>query len=136
MKIDLTERTAFVTGGNLGIGRGVALALAQCGAEVALTYYSHQDEADETVKMIQDLGQKAYAFQVDATDSAQVNQVVEQVAQTLGGHIDILMNNAGYMVGRCKIADMSDEHFHRTINVNLSSTFYVTRAVLPYMKTG
>ncbi len=136
MKLDLTGRTAFVTGGNLGIGRGVALALAQCGADVALTYYSHKDEGQETVKMIEDLGQKGYAFQLDATDSSQVNKVVEQVAQTFGGHIDILMNNAGYMVGRCKVEEMSDEHFHRTMNVNMASTFYVTRAVLPYMNTG
>lgn len=136
MEIKLTGKTAFVTGGNLGIGRGVALALAQCGVDVAITYYSHKEEGEETVKMIEDLGQKAYAFQMDATDSAQVNQVVEQVAQALGGHIDILMNNAGYMVGRCKITDMSDEHWHRVMDVNVSSTFYVTRAVLPYMNTG
>lgn len=136
MEIKLTGKTALVTGGNLGIGRGVALALAQCGVDVAITYYSHKEEGEETVKMIEDLGQKAYAFQMDATDSAQVNQVVEQVAQALGGHIDILMNNAGYMVGRCKITDMSDEHWHRVMDVNVSSTFYVTRAVLPYMNTG
>jgi len=136
MNIDLKGRTAFVTGGNLGIGRGVALALAECGVDVAITYYSHKEEGEETVAMIEERGQKAYAFQLDATDSAQVNQVVGQVADALGGHIDILMNNAGYMVGRCKIADMSDEHWHRTMDVNVSSTFYVTRAVIPYMNTG
>jgi len=136
MEIDLSGRTAFVTGGNLGIGRGVALALAKCGTDVALTYYSHKKEGEETVKMIEDLGQKAYAFQLDATDSSQVNEVVEQVGQTLSGHIDILMNNAGYMVGRCKVAEMSDEHFHRTMDVNVYTTFYVTRAVIPYMNSG
>ena len=136
MRIDLTGKTAFVTGGNLGIGRGVALALARCGADVALTYYSHQQEGEETVKMIEAMGGRGFAFQLDATDSEQVNLVVDQVAETLGGHIDILMNNAGHLVGRSKIEEMSNEHWHKVMDVNVSSTFYCTRAVLPHMNTG
>jgi 3-oxoacyl-[acyl-carrier protein] reductase len=136
MNIDLSGRTAFVTGGNLGIGRGVACALAECGADVALTYYSHKEEGEETVKMIEDMGRKACCFQLDATDSSQVNQVVSQVAAALGGHIDILMNNAGHLVGRSTIAEMSDEHWHKVMNVNVTSTFYTTRAVLPFMNSG
>lgn len=136
MNLDLSGKTAFVTGGNIGIGRAVSLALARCGAEVALTYYSHQDEADETVHAIQESGHKGYAFQLDATDSGQVSEVVAQVADRLGGHIDILMNNAGHLVGRSVISEMTDEHWFKTINVNLSSTFFCTRAVLPFMNTG
>lgn len=136
MNIDLTGKTAFVTGGNLGIGRGVAYALAQCGADVAITYFSHRDEAEETVKMVEDSGRKCWAFQLDATDSSKVNQVVDEVARNLGGHIDILMNNAGHLVGRSTIAEMSDEHWHQVMDVNVSSTFYVTRAVLPHMNSG
>lgn len=136
MDIDLQGKTALITGGNLGIGRGVALALARCGAEVAVTYFSHQQEGEETVKMIEGMGGKAYAFKLDATDSAQVNQVVDRVAETLGGHIDILINNAGHLIGRSTIEEMSDEHWHKIMDVNLSSTFYCTRAVLPYMNTG
>lgn len=136
MHIDLNGKTAFVTGGNIGIGKAVSLALARCGADVALTCYSHKSEAEETVKAIEDIGQKGYAFQLDATDSGQVNNIVKQVADSLGGHIDILMNNAGHLVGRSAIVDMTDEHWFSTINVNLSSTFFCTRAVLPYMNTG
>ena len=136
MDIDLQGKTALITGGNLGIGRGVALALARCGAEVAVTYFSHQQEGEETVKMIEGMGGQAHAFKLDATDSAQVNQVVDRVAETLGGHIDILINNAGHLVGRSTIEEMSDEHWHKTMDVNLSSTFYCTRAVLPYMNSG
>jgi 3-oxoacyl-[acyl-carrier protein] reductase len=73
---------------------------------------------------------------LDATNSDQVSEVVAQVEQALGGHIDILMNNAGHLVGRSPIAEMSDEHWFNTINVNLTSTFYCTRAVLPFMNTG
>jgi 3-oxoacyl-[acyl-carrier protein] reductase len=136
MKIDLSGKTALVTGGNVGIGRGVSLALAQCGVDVALTYYSHQEEGEQTREEIKKLGVKGFAYQLDATDAAQAQKVVDQAAQDLGGHIDILMNNAGYMVGRTAIAEMSDEHWFKTINVNISSTFFCTRAALPHMNTG
>lgn len=136
MKIDLSGRTAFVTGGNLGIGRGVARALAECGVDVALSYYSHREEGEETVRMIEDIGRKAWCFQLDATDSDRVDRVVGQVAEALGGHIDILMNNAGHLVARFPIAEMTNEHWHKVMDVNTTSTFYTTRAVLPYMNTG
>lgn len=136
MELNLTGRTAFVTGGNIGIGRATSIALARCGADVALTYFSHSVEAEETVKAIEAMGKKAYAYQLDATDGKQVRAVVGQVAEALGGHIDILINNAGHLVGRSPIVDMTDEHWFQTINVNLTSTFFCTRAVLPFMTTG
>ena len=133
MKLDLSGKGAFVTGGNLGIGAGIAKAVADCGAKVALSYYSHPDEAQETVRQI---GENARAFQLDAKDSAQVNAVFKEVAEYLGGKIDILVNNAGHMVKRVKVEDMSDEHWHEVMDVNVSSAFYCTRAVLPYMPEG
>lgn len=136
MDLNIAGKTALVTGGNIGIGRAVSLALARCGADVALTYYAHKREGQETAAAIQRMGRKAIAFQLDATDSEQVNDVVAQAAQALGGHIDILMNNAGHLVGRSSIADMTDDHWYKTINVNLTSTFFCTRAVLPFMNTG
>ncbi len=136
MDLNLAGKTAFVTGGNIGIGRAVSLALARCGADVALTYYSHEAEGKQTADAIKEMGRKAIALQLDATNGAQVKEVVGQVAQTLGGHIDILMNNAGHLVGRSSIADMTDEHWYKTINVNVTSTFFCTRAVLPFMNTG
>ena len=136
MELSLKGKTALVTGGNIGIGRGVVLALSRCGADIALTYYSHEQEASETANMVRELGSSAHIFQLDATDSGQVHKVIAEASECLGGHIDILMNNAGHLVGRETIADMSDEHWFKTINVNLSSTFFCTRAVLPYMNTG
>jgi 3-oxoacyl-[acyl-carrier protein] reductase len=136
MEINLAGKTAFVTGGNIGIGRAVSLSLARCGADVALTYFSHQAEGEATVKAIQEIGRKVFAFKLDVTNSEQVSEEVGKVAQALGGHIDILMNNAGHLVGRSPIVDMTDEHWFKTINVNLTSMFYCTRAVLPFMNTG
>ena len=134
MNVSLTGKAALVTGGNTGIGRAIALALAQAGADVALTYFSNPGE--QTVTAIRALGRKSLALRMDATDSGEVNRVVPELARALDGHIDILINNAGHMVGRVPVAEMSDEHWHGVINVNLSSAFYCTRAALPYMHTG
>jgi len=134
MNIDLTGKTALVTGGNTGLGRAIALALAQAGADVAVTYFSNPGE--QTADAIRALGRKSLALRLDVTDSQEVNRIVPEVAGALGGHIDILVNNAGYLVGRVPIAEMSDEHWRRVIDVNLSSAFYCTKAVLPAMHTG
>ena len=134
MQINLAGKTALVTGGNTGLGRAIALALAEAGADVALTYFSHPGE--ETAAAIRALGRKALALRLDATDSAEVSRVMPEVAAALDGHIDILVNNAGHMVGRVPIAEMSDAHWRKVIDVNLSSAFYCCRAVLPYMHTG
>jgi 3-oxoacyl-[acyl-carrier protein] reductase len=134
MEITLTGRTALVTGGGIGIGRAIALALARCGADVVTTFYSHDDES--TANEIRAMGRRALHLRLDAADSAEVNRAFAQAAEFLGGHIDILVNNAGHMIGRSPIAEMSDEHWFKVINVNLSSCFFCCRAVLPYMNTG
>ncbi|CAG0935475.1 3-oxoacyl-[acyl-carrier protein] reductase [Thermoflexales bacterium] len=134
MKLDLNSRTAVVTGGNTGLGRAIALALAQAGADVALTYFSNT--SDQTVADIRALGRRALAAQLDVTNSAEVDRVVAELARGLNGHIDILINNAGHLVGRVPLSEMNDEHWHQVIDVNLSSAFYCTRAVLPHMHTG
>jgi 3-oxoacyl-[acyl-carrier protein] reductase len=134
MHIDLSGKTALVTGGSIGIGQAIALALADCGAQVALTYLSHP--ADEVVEIIRARGGVAQAYQVDATNSTAVTSLTATVAEGFGGHIDILVNNAGGLVQRMPIAEMGDELWHRILEVNLSSTFYCLRAVLPYMQTG
>lgn len=134
MRIDLTGKTALVTGGTVGIGRGIALALAESGAEVAVTYLTHAP--DETLAALQAMGKRALAKPLDATDSAAVNAVVAEVAFQFGGHIDILVNNAGGLVGRVPIAEMSDEHWRRVLDVNVTSAFYCIRAALPAMTSG
>jgi len=133
MEISLKGRTALVTGGNIGLGRAISLALARCGADVAITYFDHDEEAAQTIRA---MGCQCPYLHLDATNSAEVNSVFAQAANELGGHIDILVNNAGHLVGRVPIAEMSDEHWHRVISVNLTSAFFCTRAVIPYMNTG
>jgi len=136
VKIDLAGKAALVTGGNIGIGRAISLALAGCGADVALTYFSHKGEAEQTASEIRAMGRGETCLRLDATKSDEVNRVFARAAETLGGHIDILINNAGHLLGRVPVGEMSDEHWRKVIDVNLTSAFYCTRAVLPYMNTG
>lgn len=135
MQIDLSSKTALVTGGNIGIGAGISKALANCGARVALTYYSHKEEADQTLTDIQQSGGTAFAYQLDATNSNQVNEVVKQAAEAMGNRIDILVNNAGHLIKRVEVHEMSDGHWQTVMDVNLSSAFYCTRAVLDYISS-
>lgn len=134
MSTELQGRTALVTGGGVGIGRGIALALAQAGADVAITHHSH--DGAEVVAEIEKLGRRAHDFALDATSSPAVNGVVGQAAEALGGHIDILVNNSGGLVARKTFAELTDEHWHTVLNLNLSSAFYAIRAVLPFMGDG
>jgi 3-oxoacyl-[acyl-carrier protein] reductase len=131
MTQDLTGRRALVTGGGVGIGRAIALNLARAGADVALTYRSH--DGSPVAAEIEALGRRSGAFALDATDQAQVDTAVTAAAEALGGPIDLLVNNAGGLIGRQTIAEMTDEHWFAVIDVNLTSTFRVTRAVLQQM---
>ncbi len=133
MEINLKGKTAVVTGGNIGIGRAISLALARCGADVGITFYDDDEQAAETIRA---MGCQCPPMHLDATKSAEVNQVFTQMADALGGHIDILVNNAGHLVGRVSIAEMNDQHWDQVINVNLTSAFYCTRAVVPFMNRG
>jgi len=136
MQISLDGKAALITGGNVGIGAGIAKALAKCGAQVCITYLSHKSEARETVNALNDLGCEAAAFHLDAADSAQVAAVVSQAAAKMNGRIDILVNNAGHLIKRAETEGMSDEHWRRVIDVNLSSAFYCTREALKVMPDG
>ena len=107
--------------------------MSECGADVAITYFESDLEIANTIET---MGRKAPVFHLDATDPAQVNQVIPDAATALGGKIDILVNNAGGLIGRVHIPEMSDEFWHTVIDVNLSSAFYCTRAVSPYMPDG
>jgi 3-oxoacyl-[acyl-carrier protein] reductase len=124
---------ALVTGGGVGIGKDVAVRLAAEGADVAVTYLTHP--ADETRQAIEEQGRRAYAVQIDASVPEDVSAAVDRVVNELG-RLDILVNNAGGLIARVPIAEMTDEHWHRVIDVNLSSAFYFTRAFAPHMTRG
>jgi 3-oxoacyl-[acyl-carrier protein] reductase len=130
----LEGKTALVTGAGIGIGKEIALDLARQGADVAVTYHTHDGE--EVASAIRYLGRKASAYHLDVTDSEEVGRIADEAARSLGGRIDILVNNAGGLVARQDLASMSDELWHGVIELNLSSVFYCSRAALGSIPDG
>ena len=134
MSLTLQNKHALVTGGSRGIGAAIVKRLAREGADVALTYVSKPDQANETVKAAQTFGVRAIAIQADSADAAAVAAAVERTVAELGG-IDILVNNAGIGVMGA-IDDYRIEDFDRTLAVNVRAVFVATQAAIRHMKTG
>jgi 3-oxoacyl-[acyl-carrier protein] reductase len=133
--IDLTGRRALVTGSGLGIGAGIALALARAGADVAVHYRGSAAAPEDTVASIHPLGRRSVALQGDLTDSADADRVVAEAVAFLGG-LDIVVNNAGHLVGRSPVATMTDEHWRAVLDVNVTSAFAVTRAASAHLASS
>jgi len=129
---DLKNRVALVTGGSRGIGKAVALALAEAGAAVAVNYRERGGEAEAVADAIRASGGRAAAFGADVALGAAVQSMVREVEDRLGP-IDILVNNAGMAAIR-GLDDITEEDFDRSIAVNLKSAFLCTQAVLPGMR--
>lgn len=130
---DLKNRVALVTGGSRGIGKAVALALAEAGASVAVNYRERGEEAGTVAEAIRKNGGRATTFAADVSLGIAVQSMVRDIEEQLG-LIDILVNNAGMATVR-GLDDITEEDFDRTIAVNLKSVFLCTQAVLPGMRT-
>jgi 3-oxoacyl-[acyl-carrier protein] reductase len=128
----LSGRVALVTGGGRGIGKAISLALAEAGCDVAVNYVSREADARTTVDAITTTGRRALAVAGDVSKSAQVNALVAAVEAGLG-RVDILVNNAGRVAFE-SIDQMSEASWNDIIQVNLSSVFLMTQAVLPGMR--
>ncbi len=129
---DLGGRVALVTGGGRGIGKAIALVLAEAGADVAVNYRARADAAEATAAEIRRFGRRAAAIQADVSVAAAVRALVDEVGEQLGA-VDILVNNAG-ISEPCAIEELTEELFERTLTVNLKSAFLCTQAVLPGMR--
>ena len=133
MPRNLESRTALVTGASRGIGKSIALALAEAGANVAVNYREREAQAEETVHALRALGANGAAFRADVSGARAVAALVAQVEAALGP-IDILVNNAGVALRR-SLDELSEEDFDRTIATNLKSAFLCTQAVFPGMRS-
>jgi 3-oxoacyl-[acyl-carrier protein] reductase len=128
----LKGRVALVTGGSRGIGRAIAISLAEAGAAVAVNYLSKAAEAKAVVEAIHKLGGRTISVGADVSLAAAVKGMVAGVERELGP-IDILINNAGIAINR-PVDELTEEDFDRTMAVNLKSVFLCTQAVLPGMR--
>jgi NAD(P)-dependent dehydrogenase (short-subunit alcohol dehydrogenase family) len=132
----LEGRRAFVSGGDSGIGRAVALAFAREGAQVAIGYLPEEEpDARETVRAIEASGQQCLALPGDIRDPATCHQVIDRVVKEFGG-IDVLVNNAGWQQTFASILEISPEELDRTFRTNIFAMFYLCQAAIPYMKPG
>jgi 3-oxoacyl-[acyl-carrier protein] reductase len=129
----LEGRVALVTGGGRGIGKAIALALAAAGCDVAVNYVSREAEARATADAIQATGRRALVVRGDVSKSADVTALVAAVESGLGP-VDVLVNNAGRATFE-SIDQMTEASWNEIIQVNLSSVFLMTQAVLPGMRT-
>jgi 3-oxoacyl-[acyl-carrier protein] reductase len=131
---ELLGKKALVTGGSRGIGAATAIALAERGADVALTYNSSTDAAAKVVKEIEALGRRAFALEVDAADATAVGDGVRRAADQLGG-LDILVNNAG--VGAiAPITELTSADVDRVLAVNVRGVYAATQAAVPVLSDG
>ncbi|MFD9943645.1 SDR family NAD(P)-dependent oxidoreductase [Nonomuraea sp. NPDC059023] len=131
MSTDLLGTRALVTGAAHGIGAAIAVALAEAGADVAV-HYGRSAGAADTVARVEAFGRKALAVQADLTSTEEAGRLVGEAVAFLGG-LDVVVCNAGHLVGRSTVAGMSDEQFAATLDVNLGATFRTCRAAVPHM---
>ena len=133
MALSLEGKTCLVTGGSRGIGKAIALKLADFGADVAITYARSADAANEVKAEIESKGRKAKAIQADAVDFSEAEKVINEIVSDWG-KIDVLVNNAGITKDNL-ILRMSEEQWDDVITTNLKSIFnYSKVAARPMMK--
>ena len=128
----LEGKSAIVTGGSLGIGSSIALKLAEYGANVAINYRKHKEEADEVINKVNSLGRKGLAVQADISNFEDAGKMVDAVIKEFGS-LDILVNNAGINWDGV-IWKMTEEQWDNVIDINLKGYFNYIRAVAPIFR--
>ena len=131
----LQNKVAIITGGDSGLGRAAAVAFTKEGAKVVIPYYNEHKDAQETKDYIENMGGECLLLSGDITDNKFCRKIVQKALERFG-KIDILVNNAGVQYQQDKLESISDEQFDWTMKVNVYGMFYLTKAVLPYLKSG
>lgn len=131
--INLSGRTALVTGASRGIGRGIALALAEAGADVAVNYTRDADAAAETVALVRALGRRAEAYQASVTDEDACTAMVGSIARDFG-QLSILINNAGIASKGRAVADTDPAELERVVAVHATGPHRMARLCLPLLR--
>ncbi len=131
----LTGKVAVVTGGSRDIGRAIALKLAKEGAKVCINYCHDESKAAETLEMIREAGGTAIAVKADVTKEQEVKAMFKAVADAWS-RIDVLVNNAGGILGRKAIQDQDENWYNSLMDLNFKSCWLCTREVLKYMGRG
>ncbi|UWU75481.1 SDR family NAD(P)-dependent oxidoreductase [Bradyrhizobium huanghuaihaiense] len=131
----LAGKKTVITGGDSGIGRAVAIAYAREGADMLISYLDEHQDAEEVKALIAKEGRKAVLFPGDLRKPDYCRAVIKRAVDELGG-IDILVNNAAHQATFKDIADISDDEWQSTFEVNIHAMFYLSKASVGHMKSG
>src|SRR5665213_598471 len=132
----LQGRKALITGGDSGMGRAAAIAVAREGADVAINYFpTEEPDAEQVIALIKAEGRLALAIPGDLRDEKFCGELVRRAVDGLGG-LDIVVNNAGRQQSRASILDVSSEDFDATMKTNIYAPFWIIKAALPHLKPG
>lgn len=126
-------KRVLITGASRGIGAAVARQFGALGARIAVHYHTSAEGAQAVAEAVGVAGGEAVVVKGDVSRSAEARRVVDEAAEQLGG-LDLVVNNAGDMLGRVALADMDDEHYDRVMDLNVRSVVMVSRAVLAHFK--
>jgi 3-oxoacyl-[acyl-carrier protein] reductase len=133
--MDLTGKVAFVTGGSGDIGAGIAIALAEAGADVAISYLGHRESADRTAAKVEAAGRRRLIVQLDQRDPASIDASVDSVLQGLG-RVDVLVNNAGWNIGIpfTDLETLTADIWNRVHETNLRGPYLLSRAFAQHLR--
>jgi len=131
----LKNKVAIITGGDSGLGRACSIAFVKEGAKVVIVYLNENIDAFDTKKYIENLGGECLLIKGDITNHVFCKEIVTRTLNRFG-KIDILVNNAGVQYQQDTLEGISDEQFDYTMKVNIYGMFYLTKEVLPYLKSG
>ena len=131
----LKDKVAIITGGDSGLGRACSIAFIKEQAKVVIVYLNEDKDAKDTKEYIEKLGGDCLLIKGNITDHNFCKKIVEKTLNKYG-KIDILINNAGVQYQQDKLENITDEQFDWTMKVNIYGMFYLTKEVLPYLKSG
>lgn len=131
----LKDKVIIVTGGDSGLGRAASIAFVKEGAKVVIVYLNETRDAMDTKDYIEKLNGECLLIKTDISNHNNCKQIVKEVLNKYG-KIDVLVNNAGVQYQQDKLEDISDDQFDWTMKVNVYGMFYLTKEVLPYLKSG
>jgi NAD(P)-dependent dehydrogenase (short-subunit alcohol dehydrogenase family) len=134
------SKIALVTGGSRGLGKDMSISVARKGIDVILTYRNKREEAEEVVKSIEAIGQKAIAIPLDLSDFSSLDRFISQLKPVLDSqwkkqHIDFLVNNAG-MGATVPFEQVTEELFNDFLNVHFKGVYFLTQKLVPMMNAG
>jgi NAD(P)-dependent dehydrogenase (short-subunit alcohol dehydrogenase family) len=134
------NKIALVTGGSRGLGKDMALKLAEKGLDVIITYNSKADDAKNVVTLVQQAGQKAAALQLNTGDIKSFDEFIGQLKDTLQNtfttdHVDFLINNAG-VGGYAPLSDVTEDFFDELLNIHFKGVYFLTQKIVPVMNDG